>query len=173
MSDPEPGSSAEHAIPRPGARVVILDAAGRVLLVRSEFDGRALWFTPGGALDEGESFEQAALRELREEIGLEGVTLGPWIWERQVTWLWEQRGTWYDTRERIYLLRLDEETPPIALTEATEHGSEEIVELTEARWWSLEDLRASGELVSPRALCELLEPLVRGEVPSEPVRVGL
>jgi 8-oxo-dGTP diphosphatase len=47
---------------------VVLDADGRVALVhRPEYDD---WTLPKGKLDEGETFEQAALREVEEETGL-------------------------------------------------------------------------------------------------------
>lgn len=42
---------------------------GRVLLIKHKRLG--LWLAPGGHVDEGETPEQAALRELREETGLE------------------------------------------------------------------------------------------------------
>jgi 8-oxo-dGTP diphosphatase len=47
---------------------LVLDAEGRVALVhRPEYDD---WTLPKGKLDEGETFEQAALREVEEETGL-------------------------------------------------------------------------------------------------------
>ncbi len=53
------------------ATVVILDA-GRVLLIqRADFK---TWALPGGSVDTGESAAQAAIREVREETGLD-VTL--------------------------------------------------------------------------------------------------
>jgi 8-oxo-dGTP diphosphatase len=47
---------------------VVVDADGRVALVhRPEYDD---WTLPKGKLDAGESFEEAALREVEEETGL-------------------------------------------------------------------------------------------------------
>ncbi|MGA9747269.1 MAG: NUDIX domain-containing protein [Nocardioides sp.] len=51
------------------AGVIVLDERGRILLQRRADDG--LWGIPGGALEPGESFEDAARRELEEETGLE------------------------------------------------------------------------------------------------------
>jgi 8-oxo-dGTP pyrophosphatase MutT (NUDIX family) len=56
----------------PIAAVLVLDPAGRVLLQRRP-EGR--WGVPGGAVEPGESLEDAARRELREETGLEAGTL--------------------------------------------------------------------------------------------------
>jgi 8-oxo-dGTP diphosphatase len=47
---------------------LVLDAGGRVAIVhRDRYDD---WSLPKGKLDPGESFEEAALREVEEETGL-------------------------------------------------------------------------------------------------------
>ena len=56
-----------------GAAVVCVDGMGRVLLVRHLATGT--WLLPGGALEPGESPEDAARRELREETGCEADEL--------------------------------------------------------------------------------------------------
>jgi ADP-ribose pyrophosphatase YjhB (NUDIX family) len=58
-----------------GARAVLRDGAGRVLLVRRSDNG--YWALPAGALEIGESILEAAVREVREETGLTATELTP------------------------------------------------------------------------------------------------
>ena len=53
----------------PGARCVLLDALGRVLLERRSDFG--LWGLPGGCPESGENLHEAAVREIKEEVGLD------------------------------------------------------------------------------------------------------
>ncbi|MGG8409434.1 NUDIX hydrolase, partial [Streptomyces sp. 12297] len=49
---------------------------GRVLLVRRRVpEGRLSWQFPAGKVEPGESFEQAAVRETKEEAGLDVVVV--------------------------------------------------------------------------------------------------
>lgn len=51
---------------------VIIESAGKVLLLRRAFDpGKGKLDIPGGAVNEGESVEQAAVREAKEETGFD------------------------------------------------------------------------------------------------------
>jgi 8-oxo-dGTP pyrophosphatase MutT (NUDIX family) len=55
--------------PKVGATAVVSDGSGAVLLQRRADDGR--WGLPGGWLGPAESPEQAVVREVREETGIE------------------------------------------------------------------------------------------------------
>jgi len=68
--------------PKVAVGVVLADEAGRLLLVRRNHEpayGR--WAFPSGFVDAGEVLEEAALREVREEAGVDAVLdrlLGAW-----------------------------------------------------------------------------------------------
>jgi ADP-ribose pyrophosphatase YjhB (NUDIX family) len=53
----------------PSVNVVVTNAAGGVLLIRRSDNQN--WAVPGGAIDLGESMVQAAVRETKEETGID------------------------------------------------------------------------------------------------------
>ena len=54
--------------PVPGAGGLVFNAAGEVLLIR---DRMGYWVFPKGHVEEGETLEAAAVREVSEEVGIE------------------------------------------------------------------------------------------------------
>ncbi|MEU0691759.1 NUDIX hydrolase [Streptomyces uncialis] len=69
----------DPAAPRPNSLVVaasavVTDDAGRVLLQRRRDSG--LWALPGGGMEPDESLPGAAVREVREETGLDVAITG-------------------------------------------------------------------------------------------------
>jgi 8-oxo-dGTP pyrophosphatase MutT (NUDIX family) len=169
--EPGPGSTPPEVRARPAARVVLLDEFDRVLLFRwllPARDGtpeRIWWITPGGGVQAGESHEQAATRELWEETGLAGVPLGPCVWTRNYLFRWGDRAI--EQQERYYLARVRD-----ACITCDNFEEYEKVALTEHRWWSLAELRASGEHFVPGKLAELLEAILAGDLPLTPLMVG-
>lgn len=65
---PEPNSVV------PSASAIVTDEQGRVLLVKRR--DNTLWALPGGGHDIGESIEQTAIREVKEETGLDVEVTG-------------------------------------------------------------------------------------------------
>lgn len=59
---------AKMAHPRMAAGALFFDAGGRVLLVQPTY--KDYWDIPGGYVEVGESPLQAAIREVREELGI-------------------------------------------------------------------------------------------------------
>lgn len=59
-----------------GARAVVRDDAGRVLLIKRSDNGR--WAVPAGAMELGESIADCARRELYEETGLRAAGVTPY-----------------------------------------------------------------------------------------------
>lgn len=53
----------------PSVNVVVVNDAGEILLIRRSDNDN--WALPGGAIDLGESVSQAAIRETREETGID------------------------------------------------------------------------------------------------------
>ncbi|MCW2875923.1 MAG: ADP-ribose pyrophosphatase-like protein [Sphaerisporangium sp.] len=53
----------------PSVNVVVTNEAGDILMIRRSDNDN--WAVPGGAIDLGESIPQAAVRETREETGIE------------------------------------------------------------------------------------------------------
>jgi 8-oxo-dGTP pyrophosphatase MutT (NUDIX family) len=66
--DHDPDAPAANSIV-PSANVVVADDAGRILLVCRADNGN--WALPGGGVEIGESLAQAAVRETREETGVD------------------------------------------------------------------------------------------------------
>ena len=70
-------------------KAFITDSQGRVLVVKEKQD---FWSLPGGGLDHGESPQDCIKREIKEEIGLDNVTVGAIAYSTTV--YLDQRDMW-------------------------------------------------------------------------------
>jgi 8-oxo-dGTP pyrophosphatase MutT (NUDIX family) len=143
---------AESRPVRRAARVLLLDPDDRVLLMRYDdpLPNGPHWTTPGGGVEDGEDYPEAALRELAEETGWDDIELGDEVHVRAFDM--EHSGRIVNQRERLFLARTAERGRAITGVEAM-HASDGIAAW---RWWSLDELDATAEVIWPAGLAGLI-----------------
>jgi 8-oxo-dGTP pyrophosphatase MutT (NUDIX family) len=141
------------SVRRQAARVIVRDESGRVLLLRGGDPHRpeagTWWITPGGGLDPGETIEDAARREVREETGLVITDLGAVVLERRVDFDFE--GVRYEQDESFFTV-----TVAAFEVDRREWTDVERRSMFEHRWWTRAELAATTDTVYPERLVDLL-----------------
>jgi 8-oxo-dGTP diphosphatase len=137
---------------RRASRLIVIDSQGRILLFRHVWEtGETFWAPPGGGLETGETFEQAALREASEELGITPFSV-TFLWENMTDFLY--LGRRIHQRERYFQAAADLRN---LLRDVEEiHRKEGILEV---KWWTLADLESTQDVVFPARLAHRLREL--------------
>lgn len=135
---------------RRAARIIVLDPDIRTLMFRYDVPGRPpFWVTAGGECEQGESFDDAARRELFEETG---IIADP---GREIARLTPEfvtvEGEPVKADERFYIIRVDE-----ARIDTSRHTALEQALMTQHRWFTLAELDDWPEPVFPADLAAMI-----------------
>jgi 8-oxo-dGTP pyrophosphatase MutT (NUDIX family) len=159
---------------RDTARGLVFDPQGRLLLIQYEAaidvdparpGLRAFWFTPGGGLEQGESHEEALRRELAEEIGVADAPIGAHVARRETPLLLFRVPRF--VRERYFVVRLP--SPGIDTSRLAETEVDPVLDI---RWWTLDALERTHEVIEPAALIGLARRVADGDAPDAPLRLA-
>ncbi len=156
-------------VERDAVRFVIRDSDDRILLFHTqEITAPELgswWELPGGGMDEGESYVETTLRELREETGIRVLAkqVGRPIWRR--TAAFRHRHLRHVQHELIVEVQLGTRGAAIDDAGQLDYEKEDYFEF---RWWPIADIVDSDAVFYPRNLPALLPRFLAGEEIDEP-----
>ncbi|MBU6959008.1 NUDIX domain-containing protein [Pseudomonas sp. CVAP len=139
---------------RLASRILLISPAHRLLLFKINYKtgalaGMSYWATPGGQLRHAESFEEAAVRELQEETGVDVQSVGTCIARREFLWQMPD-GKPVLAVENYYVVRAGAEQCSSAAWSDQERGA-----VCEVRWWSETELASCDEDIYPPDLTSL------------------
>ncbi|WP_457278983.1 NUDIX hydrolase [Polaromonas sp. P5_D5] len=141
---------------RLSSRLLVLNRAKSLLLFRfahktGALKGKDYWATPGGGLEPGETFAEAAVRELKEETGIFVADVGDSISQREFI-LRLADGEEVIADERFFVVTVEDHQ-----TVLRDHWTAEEVEvIKEHKWWNALELRLTSDIVWPDDIPEML-----------------
>ncbi|MGH9169327.1 MAG: NUDIX hydrolase [Acidimicrobiales bacterium] len=140
---------------RTAGRVIVRDRSHRLLMLCGtdpHQPGRSYWITAGGGLGEGETFEQAAARELFEETGIVAVELGAVVHSEQVEFSFESVS--YQQSQHFFAVEVPFEGPDVDLrSDGWEDYERRSIKAI--RWWEPEQLASTGDEIYPPTVAEI------------------
>ncbi|MCU4401312.1 NUDIX domain-containing protein [Acinetobacter pittii] len=140
---------------RKSSRLLVLNESHQILLFQfthtnDALAGQSYWATVGGGLEEGETFEQAAYRELYEELGVVRQNVGTHVATRNFEMMLPSAEI-VISEERLFIVFIKNEE----LNTANWTEQEKLV-ISKSRWWTFDELSQTNEIVYPNNIPHIL-----------------
>lgn len=162
---------------RNSIKIILLNPENKILLIGIDdnsiknkdggYNGR-FWQMIGGKIEEGEDVIAAAQRELFEETGLSknDVQFGDIVWKGELVLV--MSGVETLIKQRFIIAK----TTKISVT-MENLTSEEKPVAKSLKWFSVEEIKNSNEIIYPVGLDEYLSDLLKNGVPEKPIDIVL
>lgn len=155
---------------RKSSRVIVLNKKNEIFLFQYMFDylaeSHTIWITPGGGLEEGESFEDALKRELFEELGVQVMEECPEVYYRNPLYTMNN-GEVIKSVERFFLVSLEDEQFSYANWTESEKNR-----MLAGKWWSVEEIQQSKDEFFTTDIIQILMELSNNKIPDEPQEIA-